>query len=149
MRAFTRASAKPVNQSWYALVFSTCRMKEVYPNIYNWADHRLAWTGIACLPRTLFAAAPAAPHPQPDRCAAAFSPPLFPKSLISNESALGTSFADNNACRNRFAAPLWSDNTMTKKLNVVAVSGGLQRPSRTLALVEELLVSLGEVLEAA
>jgi FMN reductase len=66
--------------------------------------------------------------------------------LISNESALGTSFADNNACRNRFAAPLWSDNTLTKKLNVVAVSGGLQRPSRTLALVEELLVSLGEVL---
>jgi len=35
---------------------------------------------------------------------------------------------------------------MTKKLNVVAVSGGLQRPSRTLALVEELLVALGEVL---
>ena len=35
---------------------------------------------------------------------------------------------------------------MTKKLNVVAVSGGLQRPSRTLALVEELLVSLGEAL---
>lgn len=35
---------------------------------------------------------------------------------------------------------------MTKKLNVVAVSGGLQRPSRTLALVEELLASLGEAI---
>ena len=35
---------------------------------------------------------------------------------------------------------------MVKKLNVVAVSGGLQRPSRTLALVEELLVALGEAL---
>jgi FMN reductase len=35
---------------------------------------------------------------------------------------------------------------MSKKLNVVAVSGGLQRPSRTLALVEELLVALGEAL---
>lgn len=33
-----------------------------------------------------------------------------------------------------------------KKLNVVAVSGGLQRPSRTLALVEELLVALGDAL---
>ena len=33
---------------------------------------------------------------------------------------------------------------MTKKLNVVAVSGGLQRPSRTLALVEELLATLGD-----
>lgn len=35
---------------------------------------------------------------------------------------------------------------MTKKLNVVAVSGGLQRPSRTLALVEELLSVLGDAL---
>jgi len=34
---------------------------------------------------------------------------------------------------------------MSRKLKVVAVSGGLQRPSRTLALVEEILVSLGEV----
>jgi FMN reductase len=33
---------------------------------------------------------------------------------------------------------------MTKKLKVVAVSGGLQRPSRTLALVEELLAVLGD-----
>jgi FMN reductase len=121
-------------------------MKEVYPNLYNWADHRLAWTGIACLPRTLFAAAPAAPHPQPDRQAAVFLPPLFPKSLISNESMPGTCFANSRVCRNRFAASIWSENTMTKKLNVVAVSGGLQRPSRTLALVEELLVSLGELL---
>lgn len=32
---------------------------------------------------------------------------------------------------------------MSRKLKVVAVSGGLQRPSRTLALVEELLVGLG------
>jgi FMN reductase len=31
---------------------------------------------------------------------------------------------------------------MTKKLKIVAVSGGLQRPSRTLALVEELLEGL-------
>ena len=35
---------------------------------------------------------------------------------------------------------------MTRKINVVAVSGGLQRPSRTLALVEELLAVLGEAL---
>ncbi len=32
---------------------------------------------------------------------------------------------------------------MSRKLKVVAVSGGLQRPSRTLALVEEILVALG------
>ena len=31
---------------------------------------------------------------------------------------------------------------MTKKFKIVAVSGGLQRPSRTLALVEELLEGL-------
>jgi len=35
---------------------------------------------------------------------------------------------------------------MTKKLKVVAVSGGLQRPSRTHALVDELLVALGNAL---
>lgn len=34
---------------------------------------------------------------------------------------------------------------MTKRLRVVAVSGGIQKPSRTLALVEELLAALGEV----
>ena len=35
---------------------------------------------------------------------------------------------------------------MSKKLKVVAVSGGLQRPSRTYALLEEVLVALGSVL---
>ena len=33
---------------------------------------------------------------------------------------------------------------MSKKLKVVAVSGSLQRPSRTLVLVEELLAALGQ-----
>lgn len=33
---------------------------------------------------------------------------------------------------------------MSKKLKVVAVSGGLQRPSRTLALIESLLAELGQ-----
>ena len=32
---------------------------------------------------------------------------------------------------------------MTKKLKLVAVSGGLQRPSRTLVLVEEIVAALG------
>ena len=35
---------------------------------------------------------------------------------------------------------------MVKKLKVVAVSGGLQRPSRTLVLVQELLAALGDAL---
>ena len=35
---------------------------------------------------------------------------------------------------------------MVKKLKVVAVSGGLQRPSRTLVLVQELLSVLGDAL---
>jgi FMN reductase len=35
---------------------------------------------------------------------------------------------------------------MVQKIKVVAVSGGLQRPSRTLSLVEELLFALGEAL---
>ena len=35
---------------------------------------------------------------------------------------------------------------MTRKLNVVAVSGGLQRPSRTLVLTQALLNALGEAL---
>ncbi len=35
---------------------------------------------------------------------------------------------------------------MTRKLNVVAVSGGLQRPSRTLVLTQALLSALGEAL---
>lgn len=34
---------------------------------------------------------------------------------------------------------------MTRKLKVVAVSGSIQKPSRTLVLVEELLAALGEV----
>jgi FMN reductase len=33
---------------------------------------------------------------------------------------------------------------MSKKVKVVAVSGGLQRPSRTLTLVEALIDALGE-----
>ena len=33
---------------------------------------------------------------------------------------------------------------MSQRLNVVAVSGGLQRPSRTLVLVERLLATLGD-----
>lgn len=33
---------------------------------------------------------------------------------------------------------------MSHRLNVVAVSGGLQRPSRTLVLVEQLLATLGD-----
>ena len=32
---------------------------------------------------------------------------------------------------------------MTRKIKVVALAGGLQKPSRTLALVEEILVALG------
>jgi FMN reductase len=35
---------------------------------------------------------------------------------------------------------------MSRRLKVVAVAGGLRRPSRTLALVEEILVHLGAVL---
>ncbi|MDF3833331.1 FMN reductase [Cupriavidus basilensis] len=35
---------------------------------------------------------------------------------------------------------------MSKRLNVVAISGGLQRPSRTLVLVEQILASLGNAL---
>jgi FMN reductase len=35
---------------------------------------------------------------------------------------------------------------MTNKLSVVAVSGGLQRPSRTLVLVEEILAALSDLL---
>jgi len=35
---------------------------------------------------------------------------------------------------------------MSKKLKVVAVSGGLQRPSRTLVLIEQLLSELGHAL---
>jgi FMN reductase len=35
---------------------------------------------------------------------------------------------------------------MSNRLNVVAVSGGLQRPSRTLAVVEGLLAALGDAL---
>lgn len=35
---------------------------------------------------------------------------------------------------------------MARKLKVVAVSGSLQRPSRTLVLIEEILASLGAVL---
>ena len=38
---------------------------------------------------------------------------------------------------------------MAKKLKIVAVSGGLQRPSRTLALVEQLLEGLGDALPGA
>jgi len=37
---------------------------------------------------------------------------------------------------------------MTQKLKIVAVSGGLQRPSRTLALVEQLLEGLTDVVPA-
>ena len=33
---------------------------------------------------------------------------------------------------------------MSRKLKVVAVSGSLQRPSRTLVLVDQLLAALGE-----
>ena len=35
---------------------------------------------------------------------------------------------------------------MSKRLKVVAVSGGLQRPSRTLVVVERLLAALGDAL---
>lgn len=35
---------------------------------------------------------------------------------------------------------------MNRKMKVVAVSGGLQRPSRTLVLIEQLLASLGDAL---
>lgn len=38
---------------------------------------------------------------------------------------------------------------MVKKLKIVAVSGGLQRPSRTLALVEQLLDGLNDALPGA
>ncbi|MGJ7581661.1 FMN reductase [Variovorax sp. RHLX14] len=38
---------------------------------------------------------------------------------------------------------------MAKKLKIVAVSGGLQRPSRTLALVEQLLEGLSDALPDA
>ena len=38
---------------------------------------------------------------------------------------------------------------MAKKLKIVAVSGGLQRPSRTLALVEQLLEGLSDALPGA
>ena len=37
---------------------------------------------------------------------------------------------------------------MPKKLKIVAVSGGLQRPSRTLALVENLLEGLTDAVPA-
>ena len=37
---------------------------------------------------------------------------------------------------------------MTKKLRIVAVSGGLQRPSRTLALVEHLLEAITDAIPA-
>ncbi len=37
---------------------------------------------------------------------------------------------------------------MTKKLKIVAVSGGLQRPSRTLSLVEQLIEGLTDAVPA-
>ena len=69
---------------------------------------------------------------------------IFFSSLFLKEFLVGTVTAkEDSGCRPRHIRNDRGES-MSKKVKVVAVSGGLQRPSRTLTLVEALIDALGE-----
>lgn len=65
-------------------------------------------------------------------------------SLIHKASRSGTPFAYMQCAANGSQLPNKGHINMSRKLKVVAVSGSLQRPSRTLVLVDRLLAALGD-----